>query len=127
MTGDGAGVCRGFRRVAAPPPLRSQRAYVYRCDNCQAEADPRADWHDARQDQADHRERAHHGLRPQDDIMQVPGMLAGLAREAAQAISDRRTKRPRPARRPELPQGAVLLLVGGILAAIALRALVLWL
>ncbi|MFT2014620.1 hypothetical protein ACMA1D_02045 [Streptomyces sp. 796.1] len=42
--------------------------YVYRCEACRASAPPRA-WQDqARADRDEHRERAHHGLIPDDGI-----------------------------------------------------------
>ncbi|MDN3056897.1 hypothetical protein PH213_20550 [Streptomyces sp. SRF1] len=52
--------------------------YVYRCNPCQAAAPERSDQYQARADRDQHRERAHHGLIPNDRIGEVPGPLAVL-------------------------------------------------
>lgn len=78
--------------------------YTYRCNACAASAPERGDHHDARHDRDDHRQRAHHGLRPDDEITETPGLLAAALGELIRPDN----RRPRGKARPQKSAGAGL-------------------
>lgn len=84
-------------RAAHRRQYRLPMRYTYRCNNCRATAPDRREHRDARQDRDDHRERAHHGLRPDDEIIETPGIVVELARAVFQP------PQPRPLRRTGPP------------------------
>ncbi|WP_189938121.1 hypothetical protein [Streptomyces sulfonofaciens] len=91
--------------------------YTYRCDVCRASAPSRGSRADARADRDDHRDRAHHGLSPDDGIDQTPGpvdqlITHALNRAAARARGERRSSRDHPDAQPAIRQATLLLAAG---------------
>lgn len=88
--------------------------YRYRCNACAADAPRRGSHADAATDRTEHRDRAHHGLAPDDEIDQVPGVVAVAAgRLLDGAIRPRpENRRPGPADHPAVRQGLLLLGAG---------------
>ncbi len=54
--------------------------YVHYCAACDARSPERATDYQAIADRDQHRRRAHHGLRPDDRIEEIPGPLATITR-----------------------------------------------
>ncbi|GAA4687911.1 hypothetical protein [Streptomyces youssoufiensis] len=90
--------------------------YVYRCEACRAAAAPRA-WRDqAERDQDAHRERAHHGLIPDDGITRTgPPPAARPPSELWRAV--------RAVGRTDYTRQAAVLLGAGVLVVMLLAAL----
>lgn len=87
--------------------------YRYRCTACAADAPRRGSRTDAATDQTEHRNRAHHGLAPDDEITHVPSAAATLMREALTRQQTTRSARPpRAADHPAVRQGLLLLGAG---------------
>ncbi|MEU9333158.1 hypothetical protein AB0D49_08330 [Streptomyces sp. NPDC048290] len=64
--------------------------YRYRCHACAADGRRHGSRADAKTDRAEHRDRAHHGLTPDDEILHEPGLLAVGARWMLARLAARR-------------------------------------
>ncbi|MFJ4682028.1 hypothetical protein [Streptomyces sp. NPDC088789] len=64
--------------------------YRYRCNACAADGRRHGSRADAKTDRDEHRDRAHHGLIPNDEIQQEPGPLAIGVRWLLARLADRR-------------------------------------
>ncbi|MFE2930641.1 hypothetical protein [Streptomyces sp. NPDC059278] len=101
--------------------------YTYRCDVCRLTWDAHDDYRDAKADRKAHMYRAHHGARPDDQIIESPGPLdqmGSAAWEAASSVAQSiarvalrglRSKGFREAQQTEWFRQACMLLGGGIL------------
>ncbi|MBZ6258835.1 hypothetical protein KVH22_25300 [Streptomyces olivaceus] len=64
--------------------------YRYRCNACAAAGRRHGSRADAKTDRTDHRDQAHHGLAPEDEIFHEPGLIAIATRWLVTRLTDRR-------------------------------------